>query len=557
MKLVTVEEMRQLEQRADASGQSYATMMENAGRAVADAIRQHVPVKNKRILALIGPGNNGGDGLVAARHLSQDGAQIICYLWRPRQEDDPNLKAVQERNIHCLHADGEGDGKTLNKALQNADVIIDALLGTGIARPIEGSLKELLDTVRQVVTNRRGPQPSNLGGLVPKPHPAADAETAAPLIVAVDVPSGLNCDTGEVDAATVPADLTVTFAAAKHGLFRFPGAEAVGELTIADIGIDPALGQDIRTYVAMPHVIGTLLPERPLNAHKGTFGKAIIVAGSVNYVGAPYLAAAAAARVGTGLVTLAPPQPLYSILAGKLTEATFLLLPHDMGVFVPAAIKVLAPKLTEYAALLVGPGLGREDETIAFVHQLLGIVRGGRSRRIGFQQETGLPAEKVSLPPIVIDADALNALAETENWWDYVPRNSILTPHPGEMSRLTGLERAAINADRIAVARDHAAKWGQVVVLKGAFTVVAAPDGQAMLLPFANPALATAGTGDVLAGAIVGMLAQGLAPYNAAVCGAYLHGLAGTIVADQMGKSGMLAGDLLPALPQAIARLRP
>jgi NAD(P)H-hydrate epimerase len=555
MKLVTVEEMRDLEQRADAAGHSYATMMENAGRAVAEAIQERMQVRSKRVLVLVGPGNNGGDGLVAARYLSKAGAQIICYLWKPRPSDDPNLEAAREHNVHCLQGEGEANGKMLSKALQNVDLIVDALLGTGVTGLIEGSLKELLDRVRQAVHERRSPVPTGLIRLVPPRGGGKEHGLPAPYIVAVDVPSGMHCDTGEVDPATLSADLTVTFAAAKRGQFLFPGSATVGELLAADIGINPELASSIHLEVATTQAVSLLLPARPAYAHKGTFGKAMIVAGSVNYTGAPYLCAAGAARVGTGLVTLAPPQPIHAILASKLTEATYVLLPHNMGVYVPSAVRVLAPRLEGYTALLLGPGIGQEDETVAFVHELLGLTPTEQKRHIGFQPKAESGAEPAALPPLVIDADGLNAIARAQQWWKSLPANSILTPHPGEMSRLTGVEAKEINEDRIAVAQERAEEWQQVVVLKGAYTVVAAPDGRTMLMPFANPGLATAGTGDVLAGAIVGMLAQGLAPYDAAVCGAYLHGLAGEIAAGRTGAAGVLAGDLLPALPEAIQSL--
>jgi NAD(P)H-hydrate epimerase len=552
MKLVTVDEMGNLEQRADAAGHSYAAMMENAGQAVADAIQERMQVRGKRVLVLVGPGNNGGDGLVAARHLSQAGAQIICYLWKPRPADDPNLDAARAHHVHCFQ--GEDEGKVLSKALQNVDVVIDALLGTGVTRPIEGSLKELLDNVRQAVQARRSPVPSRLARLVP-PSRARDRSQPVPYIVAVDVPSGVHSDTGQVDPATISADLTVTFAAAKRGQFLFPGASALGELVIADIGIAPELASAIGVEVATADAVSRLLPDRPPDAHKGTFGRAMIVAGSVNYTGAPFLCAAGAARVGTGLVTIAPPQPIQPILAGKLTEATYVLLPHSMGVLAPTALKVLTSHLEGYASLLVGPGLGQEDETVDFVHQLLGVTPPGQRRAIGFQRETAGSTPPAELPPLVIDADGLNALAKSEQWWEGMPKHSILTPHPGEMSRLTGIDAREINQDRIGVARKHAERWQQVVVLKGAHTIVAAPDGRATLVPFANPGLATAGTGDVLAGAIVGMLAQGLAPFESAICGAYVHGLAGEIAASRLGSAGILAGDLLPALPEALRRL--
>jgi hydroxyethylthiazole kinase-like uncharacterized protein yjeF len=556
MKLVTVDEMNELEERSNEAGHGYDAMMENAGRSVAEAIQERMQVRGKRVLVLVGPGNNGGDGLVAARYLSKVGAQIICYLWESRSSDDPNLEAAQEHNVHCLVGKDESNGKMLSKALQNADVIIDALLGTGVTRPIEGSLKELLDQVRQVVHERRAPPPTDLAWLLPPSAPHDEHFRPTPYIVAVDVPTGLHSDTGEVDPAALPADLTVTFAAAKRGQFLFPGANVLGELLIADIGIDPCLADSIAVEVATAQSVSSLLPERPSDAHKGTFGKAMVVAGSVNFTGAPYLCAAAAARAGTGLVTLAPPQPIHAILASKFTEGTYVLLPHNLGVFVPSAIKVLAPHLEGYAAMLVGPGLGQEEETVQFVHQLLGVTPREQRRHIGFQAGATGKKETLDLPQLVIDADGLNALAKADQWWEALPNNCILTPHPGEMARLTGLDASEINEDRIATAQEYAGKWRQVVILKGAYTVVAAPDGRATVMPFANSGLATAGTGDVLAGVTLGMLAQGLAPYDAAICGAYLHGLAGEIAAQRVGRAGMLAGDLVPAIPEAIRRLR-
>ncbi|MBN1136524.1 MAG: NAD(P)H-hydrate dehydratase [Anaerolineae bacterium] len=550
MKLVTIEEMQQLERAADANGHSFATMMEQAGRAVSVEIASRIAVKSRVALVLVGPGNNGGDGLVAARHLKEAGAQILCYLWKPRPADDPNLILAQERSIPCLCSADDKGHKTLRKALNSADIIVDALLGTGASRPIEGMLKDLLDTVREIVSERRLAQTRSLA-FVP-PHRLQTYRP--PFVVAVDVPSGLDCDSGAVDPAALAADLTVTFAAPKRGQFRFPGAAMLGELVVADIGIDPALAQNLPIDVPAAQDVARRLPARPLDAHKGTFGKAMIVAGSINYTGAPYLAAAAAARVGAGLVTLAPPQPLYPVLSGKLTEATFVLLAHSMGVLNEGAVKTLAESLPGYAALLVGPGLGQEKETIAFVHRLLGIGEKS-SRPIGFRQTQHTePGGPIALPPLVIDADGLNALAHVEKWWQHIPANSILTPHPGEMTRL--MNSQAKIADRLATTTEKAAEWNQVLVLKGAHTVIAAPDGRTAVLPFANPGLATAGTGDVLAGCIVGLLAQGLAPFDAALCGAYLHALAGERVVAKMGHTGTLASDLLPELPTVIASLR-
>jgi NAD(P)H-hydrate epimerase len=298
-------------------------------------------------------------------------------------------------------------------------------------------------------------------------------------------------------------------------------------------------------------MVRELLPPRPLGAHKGTFGKALVVAGSVNYTGAAYLASAAATRVGTGLVTLALAESIHPILASKLSEVTFLLLPQDMGVLIPDAIKVLGERIQDYDALLLGPGLGRDKKTVQFVQQLLKVEPGTKAR-IGFLASEEAEEGKLSLPPLVVDADGLNALADTPNWWEYLKGLSILTPHPGEMSRLTGLTVREIEADRLGLARQMAEKWGQVVLLKGAYTVIADPEGKVVINPFANPGLATAGSGDVLAGAIVGFLAQGLAPFDATVAGAYIHGLAGELVRKELGGAGMVAGDLLPMLPKVI-----
>jgi NAD(P)H-hydrate epimerase len=379
------------------------------------------------------------------------------------------------------------------------------------------------------------------------------------MLVAVDCPSGLDCDTGTLDQATLPVDMTITFAYPKVGLLRFPGAGATGELVVADIAIPPKLAEGIPLEMATPQMVRALLPKRPLSAHKGTFGRVLIVAGSANYVGAAALAGAGATRVGTGLVTLGLPLPIQAAVAAHLPEATYLLLPHDLGVIASGAVNVLRERIQEYEALLLGPGLTREKETAAFVNAFLGLERSERRGHIGFVS-SGVTEEReqAPLPPLVIDADGLNSLAVASRWWESLPPDTILTPHPGEMARLMGGEVTAkeIQDDREGVARRMAAKWKAVVVLKGAFTAIAAPDSRVVVLPFANPGLATAGSGDVLAGAIVGLRAQGMGAFEAAVSGSYLHGLAGELARKELGDMGMVAGDLAPRLPLAIRRVR-
>jgi NAD(P)H-hydrate epimerase len=551
MKVLTTEEMRRIEKETDAVGVSYATMMENAGRAVAEAC-QRMGATDKRILVLVGPGNNGGDGLVAGRYLHDAGAHVTFYIWKRRTEDDENFRLATERDIPIFWAEEDDGFAMLRRLLDESDVIIDALLGTGVTLPLRGSLREILTVVREEIKSRR--EPKREEALFSPLFPSFTALPSLPVLVAVDVPTGLDCDTGAIDPAAVPADLTVTFGFPKRGQFLFPGAEYVGQLIVADIGIPPHLADEVQVELATPEMVRELLPPRPLGAHKGTFGKALVVAGSVNYTGAAYLASAAATRVGTGLVTLALAESIHPILASKLSEVTFLLLPQDMGVLIPDAIKVLGERIPDYDALLLGPGLGRDKKTVEFVQQLLSVEPGKRSH-IGFLASEKAEQGKLSLPPLIVDADGLNALADTPNWWEYLKGLSILTPHPGEMSRLTGLKVSEIEADRLGMAQQMAEKWQQVVILKGAYTVIADPERMVVINPFANPGLATAGSGDVLAGAIVGFLAQGLSPFDAAVAGAYVHGLAGELVRRELGGAGMVAGDLLPVLPKVIKLL--
>jgi ADP-dependent NAD(P)H-hydrate dehydratase / NAD(P)H-hydrate epimerase len=560
MKLVSVEQMRNIERASDAAGHTYAAMMERAGTAVAHVVQSRVTeslpqtlTSDLRHLILVGPGNNGGDGLVAARALRKAGTQVSCYLLQDRP-DDPLLAAVRDTGCFVAAAPDDLQFRVLRRLLKGAHVIVDALLGTGTARPIGGELAKILGIVKSEIKERREPKATELIEVPATEMVPSASAGSLPLVIAVDGPTGLNYDTGALDPAAVPADVSVTFAYPKLGHFAFPGAAACGQLVVADIGTDARLAHDVTLEAADVEMVRAMLPARPVDAHKGTFGKAMIVAGSVYYSGAAALAAQAAARVGAGLVTLCPPRSIYGVVASKMTEVTYLPLPDDMGVLRGDAVNVLRERVDGYQALLVGPGLSTEKETVAFVHRLFGIEPLAKRTHIGFQAAAArLETDRPALPPLVVDADALNALAEAEGWAARLPRPAILTPHPGEMARLMRLQdKASIGEDRVGVAQRMSAEWGHVVILKGAFTVVAGPDGRAVLLPFANPALATAGSGDVLAGAIVGLLAQGLGPFEAAVCGAYLHGLAGEMARRDLGDAGVVAGDLLARLPAAI-----
>jgi len=510
MRLVTAGQMRRLEERAQHAGIATSRLMENAGLAAAQEAWMLLGTLESRVIAvLVGPGNNGGDGLVAARHLFDWGADARVYLVRNR-EADANLAQLRERDLQIAAADQDPGFHRLEELLAASHLIIDALLGTGQSRPIEGAIAEMLTRVA-----------------------AARARPVPPKLLAVDLPSGLNADTGALDALTPHADETVTFGVAKVGLYTLPGSTAGGRIEVVDIGIPGDAEADLPLSLMTPAWARDHLPHRPADANKGTFGKVMAATGSLNYVGAAFLAGASAYRAGAGLVTLAIPASLQTSLVPLVPEATFLPLAELHGALGPESLSELRRSWDGYDALLVGCGVGHRPQTQEFLRSLL--YDGGSDGR----------------PPLVVDADGLNALAADDGWWRRFLAPAILTPHPGEFARLAGMTVSEVQAGRVQAALDHARDWNKIVVLKGANTVVALPDGQAMLSPFANPALATAGTGDVLAGTIAGLLAQGLEPGEAAAAGVYLHGLAGELMSQRYGDAGGLAGDLLRLLPAA------
>ncbi len=506
MKVVSAKQMTDIDRSCAEAGLPTEVLMENAGLAVAQEVKLALgTVSSSQILVLAGPGNNGGDGLVAARHLHDWGAKVHIHLYRRKTEGDRNLSLVLERGIACT------EGEDL-PALDSMSVAIDALFGTGRLRPLEGTIKGILEQVR-----------------------AAKESRPQLLIVALDLPSGLDADTGAIDPACLDADVTVTLGFPKLGLFSFPGASKVGQLKIVDIGIPESLAQDISTELITAEEVAATIPKRPPSANKGTFGRVLVVAGSINYIGAAYLACEGAIRVGAGLVTLGTPKSLHPILASKLTEVTYIPLPEaEPGLIHPEAAPVLLDSLSGYDVLLLGCGLGLSPGTREFIQAFL------------FTQDL----------PTVLDADALNALAQIPGWWSKLNSQVVLTPHPGEMSRLTGLSIAEIQEDRLHRAREYASSWQHTVVLKGAHTIIAAPDGRARISPVANAGLASAGTGDVLSGTIAGLMAQGLLPFAAASCGVYLHAMAGEMVKNELGDAGMIASDLLPKLPLVIKGLK-
>jgi hydroxyethylthiazole kinase-like uncharacterized protein yjeF len=522
VKVLTIAQMLQLEGNCIKSGITMEMLMENAGQAVAEeAMRILEDIRQQQILILIGPGNNGGDGLVAARCLHDAGAKVFLYFFGSRPGRDPNLKPIRDRRIKRIEAEKDINLEELTKLLASVDTVIDALFGTGTTRPFSGLLLMILDRVRRAKIKRPNIK-----------------------IIALDLPSGLNADTGEADPGCLYVDNTITLAFPKPGLFKFPGAERVGEISVVDIGLPGFVEEKASPEYLADEWAKSVLPERSPQANKGSFGKVMVLAGSMNYIGAPYLACNGALRVGAGLVTLAATGRLQAILATKLTEVTYLPLPESRpGVIALEAIRLLFRQFEQYNVLLVGCGMGQNESVVRFIRSLL-------------LSHPKAKTAKPKLPFLVIDADGLNALAKVPNWWNLLPEDAILTPHPGEMARLTGMTVDEVQLDRLELARKMSAEWHKTVVLKGAHTVIAAPDGRSQISHVANAGLASAGTGDVLAGAIAGLVAQGLNLFDAAAAGVYIHGMAGEVVKDRLGDAGMIASDLLPELPLVIKRLK-
>ena len=512
MNLGTREEMRRLDKLAlDKLGLTGLVLMENAGRAVADGVKDTIgPVAGRRIFVLAGKGNNGGDGLVAARHLENEGANVRVFLFGVPDELSTDAKV----NYGILTAVGsdvvsvreERDWRRVQLALPFADCLIDALVGTGA----QGALTGAIERAAELLNAAHRP------------------------VVSVDIPSGIDADTGAAFGTAAQATRTVTLAMPKPGLFLYPGAGFTGALAVADIGIPNQLTAELalRRHVVEIAWVREVLPKRRATDHKGDAGRVLVAAGSRGFTGAAVLSATAAARSGAGLVTAAVPRALELLVAGKLTEVMTLGLP-DQGEgagLVEAAADILLERAKQAQVLAIGPGLGREAGTQAVVRQVL-------------QQ---------AQCPLVLDADALFALVEEPALLGKAAMAPVITPHPGEMGRLLGMSAEEVNQNRLAVAQKAAAEWGAIIVLKGAPTIIAYPDGDVCVNPTGGPVLATGGSGDVLTGVIAAFIAQGMTSHEAAVAGVYVHGLAGQLL-ERSGELGVLAGDVAAALPAAIA----
>jgi hydroxyethylthiazole kinase-like uncharacterized protein yjeF len=513
MNIVTTAEIRDLEVEARHQGLNEDDLINRAGLLIASYSSKRLE-SSESVVILVGSGNNGSDGIVAALHLRRLGHEVLIYLCNARLSCDLYLKQARETGANIIDGVLDKERVKLTCYVKFSTLVIDAVIGTGHSRPLSAETRSIFDVVRQQqLINQRL------------------------WIIAIDVPSGLNADTGAMDVGSLHADVTITLGYPKRGLFLLPGAELSNQLLLGKIGLErTALHMKTPTLLTSKWV-QKHLPVRSRFATKRSYGRVLVVAGSREYPGAAYLASMGAARTGAGFVTLITSPDVQQVLASKLVEITHLIPPENgKERFGSGTGPWIRQQMKTYDALVIGCGLGRSTEAQTVV------------------RETLLTAHSES-KPTVIDADALNTLALTPEWWKRIPKQVVLTPHSREMSRLLGVSLQHVEESRWEIALEAARRWGVVILLKGPFSVIASPSGELRITPFANPALATAGTGDVLAGVVGSLLARNLSPLDAASIGAAIHGVAGELLQEDFGDQGALATDLLARLPVAIGAL--
>ena len=532
MKVVTAAEMRQIDQDTiEGIGIPGIVLMETAGSAIVRAIERHYPTC-QRIGIFAGKGNNGGDGIVIARQLAHVGRDVHLFLVSPSDsftgEAETNLQIAKRLTasfgLQAVPKGGLRIEEILTEAalesdpslndLMSCELLVDAIFGTGLRGTVRDPIAAIINAINRLPTP----------------------------VLSVDLPSGLDADTGHPLGTCIQADRTVTIGLPKRGLLMHPGAELTGKLEIADIGFPAQVvdAQDIKVNWTSATHAAQWVPPRPLSSHKGSYGRVLVVAGSTGMTGAAALASEAALRAGAGLVTLATPKHLNPILEGLLPEVMTLPLSEtdtgSLAVSATSAILEFAEKTK--SILAIGPGLSQHPETVSLVHHLI------RENR-----EHGLDLR------MVIDADGLNALAHDRETLSLLNREVVLTPHPGEMARLTNTAVPTLEKDRIRTVQQFASDHGVTLVFKGAPTVTGTPNGNLWVNSTGNPGMATGGMGDVLTGTIAGLMAQGISSESAAALGVYLHGLAGDIVAETSGMHSLIASDVLKTVPQAISSL--
>lgn len=508
MRLVTASEMRDMDRLTiNDAGIPGVVLMENAAKGATEVFMEHFnPTEDSAIFVICGKGNNGGDGYVMARYLHNRGMKVSVIIAGDKSTISGdalvNLSVIEKLGIEISEIIDDTAFETLYQRLSECSYIIDGIFGTGLNSPVTGIYKKIIDAVN----NANKP------------------------VMSIDIPSGMNSDTGDIMGAAIKADLTVTFGFAKPGHYVYPGASLTGRLVTLDIGIPRMISEKVEIthrLIGPDDFIDDLTNEKP-DTHKGTRGHLLIIAGSTGKTGAAALTAMGALRAGAGLVTVGIPASLNNTMECKLTEAMTVPLPETKGGTLSyTALDDILRLASDKTAIAIGPGLSTNPETVRLVCEII---------------------KRCSLP-IVIDADALNAISMNQETLDLLDPRKILTPHPGEMGRLTGLTTKDIQKNRLNISREFARKRRCNLVLKGAGTIVAEPNGVLNINSTGNPGLATGGTGDVLTGIISGLLARGLSEVKAATAGVYLHGLAADAYAKEHGESGMIASDILDILP--------
>ncbi len=490
MKVLDSAAMREADRRTiEELGLPGAVLMETAGLRVLDFINLHLPEPG-RVVVAAGPGNNGGDGLVIARLLNRAGFEVSLWTTvKPgayRGDAGINEHFLNRISFPVKHLLDQESFEHFRQELNFSGLIVDALLGTGLDREVEGGPARVIDCIN---------------------------ECSAP-VLAVDIPSGINADTGAVMGCAVKADWTVTFAFPKRGLLLYPGAGFAGEVAVGDINVPAFLVDQEPLEILTSPRVREVLPVPPGDAHKGTMGRVMIVSGSPGMTGAAVMAAESALKSGAGLVYLAAPKSICPALEAKTVEVITVALPEKTpGIVDPDAAEDIIARAASCDVLAVGPGLDPGKATLELVRKLLNL----------------------SPVPLVLDAGALEALGGSGEILKSAPSQTVITPHPGEMGRLTGLSSGEVQKNRLEIAGKYARAWNCIVLLKGANTVIASPGGRAAINPTGGPSLASAGSGDLLTGLIASLIAQGLEPEDAAGAGAYIHGLAGDLVPPGRG----------------------
>ncbi|MBF0203695.1 MAG: NAD(P)H-hydrate dehydratase [Desulfamplus sp.] len=517
MYLVTAKQMQAIDKTTiESFGIQGQVLMENAGRGSVEMLLKTFPdISSRKVCILAGRGNNGGDAFVMARYLMEKNIEINTFLLSSTNKVTGDARvnlilfeklAVAESKEGVIEIPNNETFEKHKQKIINHDIFIDGILGTGLNSDVTGLFKDVIKTVNSLSKQ----------------------------VFSIDIPSGLNADTGQPMGECIRATATATFAFAKIGHILHPGKELSGNLEIIDIGIPKFIAsrENPRIHLIEHDVIKRMFKPREALSHKGTYGHLLIVAGSTGKTGAAALAANAAMASGTGLVTLAVPESINSTIEPQVTEVmTFPLPENKKGYITHTALNLIIKKLvSDKKAIAAGPGLGMDDSTIRLVH---GMV------------------EEISLP-MVLDADALNAIAMNP----YILKNrkapTIVTPHPGEMARMTGKSTAEVQQNRIDIATQFSAEFNVIVVLKGSSTLIALPDGNVHICPTGNPGMASGGMGDVLTGLIAGLITQGFNPSDAAIAGVYIHGLCGDILAQKRGAFGFVASDIIKIIPETI-----